>query len=177
MTGDQRGFWQRLFGGGEGAPPPPPPAWQEPSEEDLLAWLQQAGPAEWHCCAATWNWDQDLATLRWIIAQPDCDAGTAITLFARGEPSYYAQYPTMAALEADSGYMMDTVRFLIEICERWQAGQYVTYRFRPDQLPYVTPSTMPWPVPESLGLAEAQGEPLDCDGWNEGFPPQLLEGG
>lgn len=34
-----------------------PSAGAEPGEEDLLAWLKQASPAEWHRSAATWNWD------------------------------------------------------------------------------------------------------------------------
>ncbi|TFI56369.1 DUF4274 domain-containing protein [Sphingomonas parva] len=176
-----------MFGGRAPAPtaataPDPipavaPEAYAAFGEEELLAWLQQRGPDDWHRSACSWNWDQDFAPLLWIIRQPECDAGTAITLFARGEPSYYAQFETMAALEAGAGYMMDTVRFLIEICERWAAGQYQHYGFRPDALPHLTPNSLPWPVPDSLAQAEAHGEELDFSGWTEGYPPEFFERG
>ena len=150
------------------------PPFNQPDERTLLAWLKRRGPDAWHRSAATWNWDQDLKVMEWVIRNPRCDAGTAVTLFARGEPGYYAQFATMAELEAGAGYMMETVRFLIEICERWAAGQYSSWRFRPEALPQVAPGSLPWPVPETLARAEAQGEPLDLTGWNEGFPPELL---
>jgi hypothetical protein len=145
----------------------------ETQQAELLAWLGKAGPADWHRCACTWNWDQPFDVIRWIIRQPECDAGTAITLFARGEPSYYSQFATMADLEAKAGWSMEVVRFLIEICERWRAGQYSAWRFRPDQLPELDPDSLPWPVPATLARAEAKGEALDLSDWNEGFPPEL----
>lgn len=113
--------------------------------------------------------------MQWVIRQPRCDAGTAVTLFARGEPGYYDQFASMEELKARADYMMETVNFLIEICERWEAGQYASWRFRPDQLPHIDADTMPWPVPRTLAQAEARGERLDLTGWNEGYPPQLLE--
>jgi hypothetical protein len=145
----------------------------EAQQADLLAWLKRKGPADWHRCACTWNWDQPFDAIRWIIRQPECDAGTAITLFARGEPSYYNQFATIAEIEAKAGWAMETVRFLIEICERWQAGQYAAWRYRPDQLPELDPDSLPWPVPATLAQAEAKGEALDFTGWGEGFPPEL----
>jgi hypothetical protein len=145
----------------------------ETQQAELLAWLKKAGPADWHRCACTWNWDQPFDAIRWIVRQPDCDAGTAITLFARGEPSYYAQFATIAEIEAKAGWAMETVRFLIEICERWQAGHYAAWRFRPDQLPELDPDSLPWPVPSTLARAQAKGEALDLGGWSEGFPPEL----
>ncbi len=141
----------------------------------LLAWMKRAGPADWHRCACTWNWDQPFDVIRWIIRQRSCDAGTAVTLFARGEPGYYSKYATMAELEAKSGSSMEVVRFLKEICERWQAGQYSTWRFRPDELPNLD-EKLPWPVPATLAHAEAKGVPLDLGGWNEGFPPAFVRG-
>ena len=156
-----------LRGAAGGSPEP------DDGQAELLAWLKKAGPADWHRCACTWNWDQPFDALEWIVRQPDCDAGTAVTLFARGEPSYYAQFASLAEVEAKAGYMMETVRFLITICERWGAGLYPAWRFRPDQLPELDPGSLPWPVPETLARAEAKGEPLDLSGWTEGFPAEL----
>ena len=145
----------------------------DPAQAELLAWLEKAGPDDWHRCACTWNWDQPFDVIRWIVRQPGCDAGTAVTLFARGEPGYYAQFESLAEVEAEAGSMMETVRFLIEICERWRAGLYPVWRFRPDALPGLDPGSLPWPVPATLARAEAKGEALDLSGWTEGFPPEL----
>lgn len=143
-------------------------------ESNLLAWLQERGPDDWHRSAVTWNWDQDMEPMRWVIRQPGCDAGTAVTLFARGEPGYYSQFSDMEELKARAGYMMDHVSFMIEICERWDAGQYGEWRFLPDELVHLEPGSLPWPVPEALARGESRGQSLDYEGWNEGFPPELL---
>jgi hypothetical protein len=148
---------------------------EEREQARLLAWLRKAGPADWHRCACTWNWDQPFDAIRWIIRQRHCDAGTAVTLFARGEPGYYSKYASLAEIEAKAGWAMETVHFLAEICERWQAGQYSAWRFRPDQLPNLT-ETLPWPVPATLARAGDKGVALDFTGWNEGFPPGLRRG-
>lgn len=151
----------------------PEPDWDG---ADLLAWLKARGPDDWHRCACTWNWDQPYDVIRWIIRQPDCDAGTAVTLFARGQPGSWSQYKSVAEIEAKEGWAMENVRFLIEICERWEKGQYKAWRFRPDELPGVDPKDVPWPVPASLAGAKAQGMALDFEEWNEGFPPVRLRG-
>jgi hypothetical protein len=38
---------------------------------------------------------------------------------------------------------MDRIRFMIEICERWAAGQYKEYRFRPEDVPSLSPESHP----------------------------------
>lgn len=151
------------------------PRGDEPTAEDILEWLKQQGPAEWHRSAATWNWDNPMDAMSWVLSQPDCDAGTAIMLFALGEPSYYSKFSSMDELEAKAGYMMETVRFMIDICERWEAGQYKTYRFKPTWTTCIEPGSLPWAVPESLGMAEARGEELDLTGWGEGMPPEMID--
>lgn len=149
-------------------------AYYESLEDRLIEWLGRADPAEWHCAALTWNWDDGLGPLRWIIAQPNCDAGTAIHLFAAADPSYFRRYESVDAIEADNPYVMDRIRFMIEICERWAAGQYKEYRFRPEDVPSLSPDSHPWPVPESLAHAEMRGEILDTRGWDQGYPMELL---
>jgi hypothetical protein len=145
-----------------------------PTDDELIGWLRLAGADDWHRSALTWNWDNDFGPIAWIIAQPECDAGTAISLFALGEPGYYTQFDSMAAIEAGAPYMMETVRFLMDICERWAAGQYRSYRFRPERVPDIHPGSMPWAVPESLARAPMRGEALDTDNWVEGYPLKLL---
>ena len=143
-------------------------------EKSLIEWLGRAGPAAMHCSALTWNWDDDIEPLRWIIAQPDCDAGTAIHILSAADPFDFRQYESVAAIEADNPLGVDRLPFMIEICERWAAGQYKQYRFRPLDVPSLDPDSHPWPVPESLARAQMQGEMLDTSEWNEGYPDELL---
>jgi hypothetical protein len=148
-------------------------AYYQSLEDSLIEWLGRGGPADFHRCALTWNWDDGLEVLRWIIAQPNCDAGTAIHLLAAADAFEFRNFESVAAIEAADFYDMDLVHFMIEICERWAAGQYQEYRFRPWDVPMLNPDTHPWPVPESLARAEMQGEVLDTDEWDSGYPAEL----
>jgi Domain of unknown function (DUF4274) len=51
--------------------------------------LEKASPDDWHCVAATYNWDDDLRVLYWIVSQPECDKATALCVFWNGEPTGY----------------------------------------------------------------------------------------
>jgi hypothetical protein len=150
-------------------------AYLQSREDRLIEWLGGAGPAAYHRCALDWNWDDGLKVLRWIIAQPDCDSGTAIHLLAAADAFEFRNYESLEAIEAAGLYDMDSVRFMIEICERWAAGQYKEYRFRPWDVPLLNPDSRPWPVPRGLARAEMQGEVLDIGEWDSGYPPELRD--
>src|SRR3954463_15192648 len=77
---------------------------EDKEQARLLAWLKKAGPADWHRCACTWNWDQPFDAIRWIIRQPRCDAGRAVPLFPRGEPSYYSKFASLLDIERKAGW-------------------------------------------------------------------------
>lgn len=171
-TLDERRAWEAQMA----AMPPVPPA-REVSDEELIAWLGTKGPREWHVCALDWNWDRGLGPLPWIVRQPDCDRGTAIAIFALGEPGIFEKYDSVEELRAKEGYYPEQAEMLIEMCQRWAAGQYAEYRFDPEAVVRgVRPERMPWPVPEDLVRAEPRGERLDRLGWEEGVPRQLIYG-
>jgi len=88
----------------------------------IIEWLGRQGPAEWHGLAETWGWGDGVeAPLRWIIQQPDCDRGTAATIFWLSEPSYY--------LNQGDDYEHPTKSMALEIIERWRAGLYKSGKF------------------------------------------------
>jgi hypothetical protein len=158
------------------AMPPSAPA-RDVSDEELIEWLAGKGPREWHICAADWNWDKGLGPLPWILRQPGCDRGTAICIFARGEPGIFEKYESIEELRAKEGYYPMQAEMLIELCERWAAGQYSSYRFDPEDVVLgVHPERMPWPVPEDLVRAQRRGEAPDHLGWEEGVPAELIYG-
>ncbi len=59
----------------------------DPTIDDLMAWLKNCGPDEWYRVAVTFNWDAGLELLRWIVSQSDCDKGTAVAVFHRASPA------------------------------------------------------------------------------------------
>jgi hypothetical protein len=149
-----------------------PPDYGDPDTDDLLEWLKERGPDDWHRSACTWNWDFDMGPMEWVLEQRECDAGTAITLFGRGEPSTYSQYASLDELMAKAPHQIHTARFLKGICERWANGHYRSYRFKPDAVWPLEPNCLPWPLPATLAHPGVQGELLDFSEWSEGFPPE-----
>ena len=57
-----------------------------PLETIVIEWLARKGPREWHGVAAHWNWDQGVEPLLWVLEQPDCDKGTALSVFWACDP-------------------------------------------------------------------------------------------
>lgn len=49
--------------------------------DQTIAWLGQQTADTWHRVAMTWNFDYGTKALAWILAQDDCDKGTAARLF------------------------------------------------------------------------------------------------
>jgi hypothetical protein len=171
----------------------PGPTWSHA----LIWWLEQQGADEMHRVALGWNWDNDTMPLRYIIDRPDCDRGTALTIFFSAEPDRFASHnrhgpyhdPNWQHLFAsrlvdpEDRYMAEDGLWLLRrISENWAAGLYRSYRFYPGEnaVFYLTqrpeavkirPDNMPWPVPADLCDSVPQGEKVDERFYSEGFPP------
>jgi hypothetical protein len=48
---------------------------------DAYDWIKLQRPEVWHVVAKHWNWDDGIEVLDWIVSQPQCDAGTARSIF------------------------------------------------------------------------------------------------
>lgn len=84
--------------------------------------LKSMGPDGWHRLALYANWDYtDDAVWQWIIRQPDCDKATALAIFWKAHPDYYAEFPSRATVPSINrpGYDLVTA-----IRDRWLAGRY-----------------------------------------------------
>lgn len=84
--------------------------------------LKSMGPDGWHRLALYANWDYtDNAVWRWIIHRPDCDKATALAIFWKAQPNYFAEFPNRAAVPLINrpGYDLVTA-----IRDRWLAGRY-----------------------------------------------------
>lgn len=165
----------------------------------LIWWLEQQGAEELHKVALARNWDRGTWPLRYIVDRPDCDKGTALTIFFSGEPDRYAAHnaggpyhdPSYRALfsqalaPSDDRHLGEEAIWLLRrISENWAAGLYKTYRFFPGEnaVFYLTsrpadlkisPHNMPWAVPADLCDSIAQGEALETSWYGEGYPVAL----
>ena len=168
----------------------------------MIWWLRrQTDPAQLHRAALNWNWDRETWPLRYIVDRPDCDKGTALSIFFSAEPDWYAAHnstgpyhdPNYRRLihdplpEPDDISRIDEPIWLIRrIASNWAAGLYKTYRYHPNEnaVFYLTqrpahlkisPTNLPWPIPADLCDSLPQGERLDCRGFEGSDYPDALQ--
>lgn len=131
----------------------------------IIDWLSRQGPAEWHGYVERHQWDgESTAPLKWIVAQPDCDAATALTIFWMAEPDYYLDGEHDDNPEA---------QLLLAIAARWQGEGFPRRRFAFDEgCPEVLGriSAGPHKVPASMA------EPVEGDEdftWFDSVPAEI----
>jgi hypothetical protein len=152
-------------------------------EYDLfLAWLQENGPDEWHRWAVGLNWGYGTELFEWIVAQPNCDRGTALSVYYGAQPGWYAQYATVEeALDAGNP---DVVDLMTNICEMWGKGAYPT-AYAPSDAAVremaqgedamrALAASVPWDVPESLASAKIEGVQNVFQDSFDGVPFEML---
>ena len=161
-------------------------AWDDDDGNDgierLKAWLPLQTPETWHKVALTWNWDNGIEVLDWILDQSTCDRGTAIAVYRLGQPDYFAeQYLSLEAMRAEDNFQLADAEFLARICERWANGAFGEYRYSPGEnwdpeddsgegLSAGISGKAPWPVPVLMVAAVIEGEVVDLSGFAEGMP-------
>jgi uncharacterized protein DUF4274 len=98
-----------------------------------IAWLEKAGPDDWHRVALDFNWGEPLYVLDWIVRQPDCDVATALTIFWQGEPSAWLEEEG-AGEEEPNGFSYLNRQICAYISKRVAAGGYTRSKitFSPD---------------------------------------------
>lgn len=96
------------------------------------------GPDDWHRLALYGNWDFiEKSAWREIVAQSDCDRATALAIFWKASPEYYAQFVDRSAVPAIN---RDDYDLIVLIRDRWQAGAYSRAELAFD------PDVDAWPV-------------------------------
>jgi hypothetical protein len=121
----------------------------------MLSWLPDQTPAVWHQIAMSWNWGDGIEPLDWIVAQPNCDKGTAQTIFWNGEPVEYAGLE--GGRKTVPAYRHDVYDLLASIVKRWNDDYYGSWRYRtlPDilgdfRLYAIPPSNIDFDVKKSM---------------------------
>lgn len=118
----------------------------------IIDWLKRHGPAEWHGYVERHDWNgESHAPLEWIVAQAECDAATAATIFWLAEPDYYLD-----------GRNDDhpLAKLLLAVAARWENEGFEHRRFSWDEgFPELveTINAGPHKVPPSLA------EPIEGD--------------
>ena len=173
-----------------------------PTYNDAMIWWlqQQRDPAQLHRVALTWNWDRETRPLRYIVDRPDCDKGTALSIFFSADPDTYAAHnpsgpyhdPNYRQLMQnplrqldDVGLGEEPIWLIRRIASNWAAGLYKTYRYYPGENAVfylmkrpahlkISPTNLPWSVPADLCDAVPQGEHLDTRGFDSSDYPEEL---
>lgn len=60
--------------------------------ETRSGYKQLQTPTEFHQFALAWNWDDGFKPLQWIINQPQCDRGTALSIYWHAAPTWFCQF-------------------------------------------------------------------------------------
>lgn len=83
------------------------------------------GPSEkLHRRAEDHNYDDSPSKLRTIIRSKNCDLGTALLAYWRGDPNYYRLFPNRWAMKEDAAADVAMFDLLVEIEKRVLEGRY-----------------------------------------------------
>ncbi|MCC3158732.1 DUF4274 domain-containing protein [Hymenobacter sp. 15J16-1T3B] len=91
---------------------------------DFARFQQLHSAAELHYLADTYNWDDGVSVLDWIISSPRCDYGTALLIFWRAQPDFYTQFES----EQEAADEEDIFRLLRTVIRNWETGFYQHHR-------------------------------------------------
>lgn len=84
---------------------------------------------ELHVFADLWNWDGGNETMLAVTRNPACDAGTALLIYWRNSPEYYAEF---GAAEEVQEYNREGYALFAEVGARLLAGEFGPPRIRYD---------------------------------------------
>src|SRR6185436_9638612 len=100
------------------------------STDELRQFFETVTDAEeLHLYADGFNWDCGGGTLRGVIRHPLCDRGTALLIYWRGAPGFFARYADRSEILP---FQADNYDLLREIEEKMIAGHFLTHRFHYD---------------------------------------------
>lgn len=94
-----------------------------------------SNPYELHFFSCNWNCDRGAMPIRLVIANPACDAGTALRLYWLNDPEYYQDYKSLAECPA---YEREWLKILRAIERRFLKNQFATSLIPFDPLPWIT---------------------------------------
>lgn len=149
----------------------------------LIEWMARRGPDDWHRVALSYNWDNGLSPLEWIVTRPTCDRATALVVFWMTEPDARLGYASPSDAKAD--HAESEWRLVKLIADRWRAGAYARSEIALDPTDY-----MGWPLDEwrrleakhsrrtfttsdDMHRATSGRTVLDGEDFQEGYPREL----
>jgi hypothetical protein len=113
---------------------------------------QLSHPAELFYLAHTYNWDDGIDVLQWVVDSPLCSVATASLIFWRSQPDYYRRYnlsgDTSVALNDD-----EVLSLLHSIIKKYENNSFssIALAFDPaPELESLTAKDPKWDVPNAL---------------------------
>ncbi len=96
---------------------------------------EAANPLELHLFASNWNCDGGSQPIHQIVANPHCDAGTALWLYWENDPYFYQAYRYIQDAE---GWEQQWLRILRSIERRFRRNDFATSQIPFDPEPWIT---------------------------------------
>jgi hypothetical protein len=93
-------------------------------QDEVIRYLEKGDYITWYKVATAWNWDWNpWIALKWIIDTPDCDRGTALTIFWYSEPDYCLIGKERPFPDSDDRFL-----FPLYILTKWKRGDFTQNR-------------------------------------------------
>ena len=102
-------------------------ATRNPSIKERPKKTVSAAAAKLHQRVKEHNYDDVPSKLRTIIRRKDCDLGTALMAYWRGNPNYYRMFPSRYSMKDYAGADVALFDVLVEIEQRVLDGKYKTF--------------------------------------------------
>ena len=101
------------------------------SEEEKSRFFETITDAEeLHLYADGFNWDTGVEGMRRVIQHPLCDRGTALLIYWRGSPGFFARFASRT--ETTNPDQAEHFDLLLEIEQKVIAGHFPSRRFHYD---------------------------------------------
>lgn len=102
------------------------------NSENTVSWLRQQSPSVWHELVRGFNWcNSGVEPLRAIVAFPNCDRATVMSIFALAGPDYYEDALAGGTeLEEMSECDRDVIALLDAIKAGFEVGKYTKGLYR-----------------------------------------------
>jgi len=146
---------------------------------EFSQWIRAARPDQWHQAAQSWNFDNAMHWLKWMVEQPTCDLGTALYLFWLSDPAHnLTELNPYRKVRQNDGVGVDkeTLELQITVLMRWVRGSFTRSEIAFDgyrQIAIVRNAEIAPIVPLEVLEAMAQprrGKTIDRGEFNEGIP-------
>jgi len=122
------------------------------TREQLRAIVAAMTPDELHRYACSYNWDDGPEPMHWVAERPDCDLGTAVTVFWLTSPFTFGSRSAPTPTPASRDPAIATLAAFIR--DRVNSGAYTRQQISVDPVPAFIPNRLQLELLRRRGLPQ-----------------------